>query len=295
MRARHAHPDALSAQAKLTALNLPFMRENYQPLAHTAADKHWSHLNYFTELLNGEAAQREDRRVQRCIRQARFPVLKTIDSFDWNWPTKINRPQIQNLFHLDFVSKHANVVFISGVGLGKSHLMTALGYAACQRGHSVLFTGAIDIINTLATAHAAGGLKKALAAYVKPEGPVHRRVGLPAHRQVRRRLPVPDHQPPLRARRHAVDDEPDLQAMGQHLQRRRDADLGTAGPLAGPRRDRCDRGQELPRTGPRRSLKPGRRLKRQPASRQFRREPFSILKPAKTQPVRTGAHTPCQS
>lgn len=169
MRARHTHPDALSVQAKLTALNLPFMRENYQPLAHTAADKHWSHVNYFTELLNGEAAAREDRRVQRCIRQARFPVLKTIDQFDWNWPTKINRPQIQNLFHLDFVAKHANVVFISGVGLGKSHLMTALGYAACQRGHSVLFTGAIDIINTLAAAHAAGGLKRALAAYVKPE------------------------------------------------------------------------------------------------------------------------------
>ena len=169
MRARHAHPDALSAQAKLTALNLPFMRENYQPLANTAADKHWSHLNYFTELLNGEAAQREDRRVQRCIRQARFPVLKTIDKFDWNWPTKINRLLIQNLFHLDFVDKNANVVFISGTGLGKSHLMTALGYAACLRGHSVLFTGAIDIINTLATAHAAGGFKKALAAYVKPE------------------------------------------------------------------------------------------------------------------------------
>jgi DNA replication protein DnaC len=145
------------------------MRENYQPLAHTATDKHWSHLDYFAELLNGEAAQREDRRVQRCIRQARFAVLKTIDTFDWNWPTKINRPQMQNLLHLDFVARHANVVFISGVGLGKSHLMTALGYAACQRGHSVLFTGAIDIINTLATAHAAGGLKKAFAVYVKPE------------------------------------------------------------------------------------------------------------------------------
>ena len=44
------------------------MLENYQPLAQTAADKHWSHLDYFTEQLNGEAAQREDRRVQRCIR-----------------------------------------------------------------------------------------------------------------------------------------------------------------------------------------------------------------------------------
>ena len=65
MRARHAHPDALSMQAKLAALNLPFMRENYQPLANTAADKHWSHVDYFTELLAGEAAAREDRRVQR--------------------------------------------------------------------------------------------------------------------------------------------------------------------------------------------------------------------------------------
>ena len=169
MRERHAHPDTLSMQAKLTALNLPFMRENCQPLAKSAADKHWSHIDYFTELLNGEAAAREDRRVQRCINQARFPVLKTIDQFDWHWPTKINRPQIQNLFHLDFVAKRANIVFISGTGLGKSHLMTALGYAACQRGHSVLFTGAIDIINTLAAAQVTGGLKRALAAYVKPE------------------------------------------------------------------------------------------------------------------------------
>ena len=96
-------------------------------------------------------------------------MLKTLDQFDWNWPTKINRPQVQNLFHLDFVAKRANIVFISGTGLGKSHLMTALGYAACQRGHAVLFTGAIDIINTLAAAQATGGLKRALAAYVKPE------------------------------------------------------------------------------------------------------------------------------
>ena len=129
------------------------------------------------------------------------------------------RRKIQNLLHLDFVAQHANVVFISGVGLGKSHLMTALGYAACQRGNAVLFTGAIDIINTLATAHAAGGLKRALAAYVKPEVLCIDELGYQRNRQVRRRLPVPDHQPPLRARRHAVDDEPDLQAMGQHLQR----------------------------------------------------------------------------
>ena len=162
-------PDVDALCSHLGALNLPFMRENHQTLAQTAADKHWSHLNYLTELTSGETAARDDRRVQRLIKLARFPVLKTLDQFDWNWPTKINRLLVQNLFHLDFVVKHANVVFISGTGLGKSHLMTALGHAACLRGHSVLFTGAIDIINSLAAAHAAGSIKRALNHYVKPQ------------------------------------------------------------------------------------------------------------------------------
>jgi len=159
---------ATTLRSQLSALNLPFMLENYQAFAQSAAEKHWSHLDYLTELLGGEASARDDRRVQRCIKQARFPVLKTLDQFDWNWPTKINRLLIQNLFHLDFVDKNANVVFISGTGLGKSHLMTALGYAACLRGHSVLFTGAVDIINSMAAAQASGGMKQTLNHYIKP-------------------------------------------------------------------------------------------------------------------------------
>jgi len=161
-------PRAASLAEQLGVLNLPFMRQHHAALAKTAADKHRSHLDYFTELVEGETAAREDRRVQRCIAQARFPVLKTIDQFDWNWPTRINRAQVQHLFHLDFVAQRSNVIFVSGTGLGKSHLMSALGYAACQRGHSVLFTGAIDIVNTLAAAVAAGSMKRALAAYIRP-------------------------------------------------------------------------------------------------------------------------------
>jgi len=164
-----SNTDAAALRAHMSALKLPFILENHQAFAQSAADKQRSHLDYLTELISGEAAARDDRRVQRCINQARFPVLKTLDQFDWNWPTKINRMLIQNLFHLDFVKQNANVVFISGTGLGKSHLMTALGHAACQRGHSVLFTGAIEIINTLADAQASGSIKRVMHHYIKPQ------------------------------------------------------------------------------------------------------------------------------
>lgn len=170
MRTRREQTRAETLPAYMEALRLPFMREHHQAYAQTAAEKHWSHLDYLTELLSAEAAARDDRRVQRCIVQARFPVLKTIDQFDWNWPTKVNRLLVQNLFRLDFVKQHANVVFISGTGLGKTHLMTALGHAACLRGHSVLFTGAIDIVNNLGAAHGGGAsIKRALAHYIKPQ------------------------------------------------------------------------------------------------------------------------------
>ena len=109
-----------------------------------------------------------DRLLERRIRLARFPVKKTLDSFDWSWPKNINRLQVQNLFRLRFLDDATNVVLVGGVGLGKSHLVTALGLQACERGYSVLFTSAIDAINTLAAAKAAGQLKRDLRRYLRP-------------------------------------------------------------------------------------------------------------------------------
>jgi DNA replication protein DnaC len=99
---------------------------------------------------------------------ARFPVLKTLDQFQWTWPKKINRARVQQLLRLNFIDQKANVLLLGGVGLGKTHLATAIGYQACLKGYTVLFTTAVDVINTLAAAQAAGILKKALKKYTKP-------------------------------------------------------------------------------------------------------------------------------
>lgn len=171
MTTQHAdtHPDpGHDLPAHLAGLQLTYLIEHYEALAQQAAEQHWSHIEYLARLIEGEAHRREQRRIQRRIRLARFPVTKTLEQFQWSWPKKINRPQIQNLFRLAFIKDKANVIFIGGVGLGKSHLCIALGRAACERGYSVLFATAVDIINTLSAAQAAGRLKQALARYLKP-------------------------------------------------------------------------------------------------------------------------------
>jgi DNA replication protein DnaC len=153
---------------QLLRLQLPYLREHYQALAQQAASESWSHVDYLARLIEGETHRREARSIERRVKSARFPMLKTLDQFQWNWPTQINRLQIQNLFRLAFVEDQANVILLGGVGLGKTHLSIALGHTACLRGYPVLFTTAVDIINTLSAAQASGSLKREMAKYIKP-------------------------------------------------------------------------------------------------------------------------------
>jgi hypothetical protein len=259
MSRRNDH-DEKAFHEQLDYLKLPFTREHYAEQIREAAAAGEDHLAPLMRLIEGEAALRKDRSVERRIRLARFPVRKTIDQFDWTWPRKINRLQIQNLFRLQFLEAAANVVLIGGVGLGKSHLAVALGYTACQHGHSVLFASAIDIVNTLCAAQASGRLKFRARPLRPASAAADRRARLPAHRQIRRRPAVPDHQSTLRMRLHRDHNEPRLQEVAGHLQQRQHPHLGGARPAVTSCRDGDDRGQELPDEGQsRRVMRPQRR------------------------------------
>src|SRR5262245_25498474 len=160
--------DLARLDAQLVRLYLSHVKSHYQELATKAAQKQLPHLDYLAALIEGEATVRENRAIERRIKKARFPMLKTMEDFQWSWPKKINRPQIQNLFRLAFFATNTNIVFIGNVGLGKTHIALALGHATCIGGHSVLLTTAVDIINTLAAAQSAGRLKREISRYLKP-------------------------------------------------------------------------------------------------------------------------------
>ena len=90
--------DQTQLDAQLRRLHLQYIQSHYKALASKAAELQRSHVDYLAQLVEGEFTTREMRSIERRIKNARFPVCKTLDDFQWSWPKKINRPQIQNLF-----------------------------------------------------------------------------------------------------------------------------------------------------------------------------------------------------
>lgn len=154
---------------QLDYLKLPFIKAHHGPLAQEAGCQNWDHQEYLRRLVEGEFSQRQQRCIERRIKAARFPVIKTLEQFRWDWPKKINRLQVQNLFRLEFIPQKGNVIFLGTVGVGKTHLGTALAYAACLEGYNVLFADAIAVVNDLIAAQKTGSLKRAIRKYLRPQ------------------------------------------------------------------------------------------------------------------------------
>ncbi len=105
-------------QQQLDYLKLPFLKAQHAELAQQAAQQSWTHVDYLARLIDGQYQQRLQHTIQLRVRAARFPVLKTLEQFRWDWPKKINRLQVQTLLRLEFLAQQANVIFLGTVGLG---------------------------------------------------------------------------------------------------------------------------------------------------------------------------------
>ena len=153
----------------LEYLKLAYIQREHRELAEKAAREAMAHGDYLDRLVEGEVLERRQQELERRLRNARFPYRKTLDQYQWSWPKKINQMAVKQLFRLEFLKDHSNVVFVGTVGLGKTHLAVALGQCACQAGHSVLYVPAIEMLNDLNAAQSHKTLKQRMRRYTDVE------------------------------------------------------------------------------------------------------------------------------
>ena len=129
-------PDSLADM--LDYLNLPLSLDTHAEVISKAGKDNLSHEEFLKRLLSNEAAAKFERQVKSRLAAAKFPTLKTLDSFDWNHPTAIPKARILEAMELRFLEKNEGLVFMASHGLGKTHLATALGHRAALAGVKTL-------------------------------------------------------------------------------------------------------------------------------------------------------------
>jgi DNA replication protein DnaC len=141
---------------QLRTLHLSGILANYQRLL----GEHSEPLPYLSDLIALESSKRHENGVRARIAAAHFPTIKTIESFDFSLQPEL--PKVKVLEHFDgaFVDAHRNLILSGQPGLGKSHIMSALGLAMCMRGHRVLFATAAELLMKLIGAKRDGTLQR---------------------------------------------------------------------------------------------------------------------------------------
>lgn len=145
----------------LRNLKLPAILGNYRRLAGEVAEP----VEYLTQLAALEVSKRHENGVRARIAAAHFPVIKTIESFEFTLQPQLPKVKFLELFNCMFVEQHRNVICIGPPGTGKTHCLLALGLAACTRGYRVLFVTAAELLMGLIAAKHESQLDRKLRAY----------------------------------------------------------------------------------------------------------------------------------
>jgi DNA replication protein DnaC len=154
--------------ALLKRLHLANTRRAWRELARRAEQEEWSYRDFLGLLVSEEIAHRQQTRLDRLVRRARFPFLKTIDDFNFLHQSTVRLSLLGSVLAPEFVTEGRCVIFGGKTGRGKTHLAVAIAYRAIQHGSDALFVTAAELIDELSAAFRGGRLAETLASYVHP-------------------------------------------------------------------------------------------------------------------------------
>lgn len=161
-------PNDVEIDALLKRLHLANARRSWRDLVAKAEEQEWSYRDFLGLVVAEEVAHRRQTSVQRRLRVARFPFLKTIDEFDFSYQSTLRIALLGSYLGPELVSEGRNLILHGKTGRGKTHLAVAIAYRAIQNGFDALFVTAAELIDDLSTASRQNRFREALGTYTHP-------------------------------------------------------------------------------------------------------------------------------
>lgn len=153
----------------LKQLKLQRLADQIDGYLQDAAKQQWGYDEFLRQLLEAELASKQDKRTEMGTRMARFPFVKTLESFEFAYQPSIDAKRVKELAACRWVANGENILLLGPPGVGKTHLAVGLGIEAIRRGYRTLFIGAQALIASLARAHHENRLDDKLKQYCQPK------------------------------------------------------------------------------------------------------------------------------
>ena len=165
MKAASANCEEAAVRQQCRILHLPTVAVQFAGLAVEAAREQHGYVRYLDALLAAELEEREGRAVQRRIREAHLPRVKTLEDFDFSQAPGISALRLRELAEGGYIERAEPVIFMGECGTGKTHLLSALCVAACRQRRRVRFTTAAALVNELVEAKNSSQVSRVLARW----------------------------------------------------------------------------------------------------------------------------------
>lgn len=152
---------------RLRSLGLAAIADALDDLIALATKKRWGPIELFEHAISLEDNDRAQRGLDRRLKRSRLERFKPMADYDWNWPTKIDRPLVESVLRLEFLTEPRNVVLAAAQGLGKTMIAQNVAHNAVLGGHGVLFISAAQLLLDLGAQESARALERRLKYYAK--------------------------------------------------------------------------------------------------------------------------------